>query len=70
LTTVFSLVLLGIACNLLCFNLDRHFQYFGGATYPVAFLVPGLVLSALGGAIMGQLLFTQRGNDALAKIDL
>ena len=49
LTTLLSLLLLGIACNLLCLNLDRYFQYFCGTTHPASFLVTGLVLYVLGG---------------------
>lgn len=42
------------ACNLLCCQLDTHyFRYFGGAESPVLFIINGVVMSIIGGAIVG-----------------
>ena len=41
-TTFLSLILLGLVCNLLCLNLDRHFQFFGGHEDPVNFFISGI----------------------------
>lgn len=57
-----SSAILGVACNLLCWRLDLHFHYFGGASNPALFLGGGVVLAALGGAAAGALLFTASGE--------
>lgn len=68
-TIFLSLIMLGIACNYLCLRLDRVFHYFGGAEDTLLFLGNGLVMSAVGGALLGYLCFTERGrligNDVL-----
>lgn len=69
-TAILSALVLGVACNLLCLNLDMHFHYFGGHTNPVLFYVNGLAMSIIGGLMMGWLLFTARGTRVLAKIGL
>tara|TARA_R110001592_G_scaffold64751_10_gene198926 strand:+ start:1200 stop:1661 length:462 start_codon:yes stop_codon:yes gene_type:complete len=62
-----SFVILGLFCNLLCFQLDMNFIYFGGAGAPVLFIANGMVASAFGGALIGWLNFTYRGIKILEK---
>lgn len=69
-TIAFSFVLLGVGCNLLCLNLDLTFGYFGVHSNPLFFFFNGLGLSAVGGLIIGSLLFTQKGGELLNKIGL
>ena len=66
-TALISLLVLGIACNLLCLGLDQHFNYFGSHEMPLLFWLNGIVMSALGGVIVGWLLFTQTGLRYLDK---
>lgn len=67
-TTALSTGLLGIACNLLCLNLDHTFHYFGGAENTLLFFTNGLVMAAIGGAIAGILIFTPQGKTLLNRI--
>lgn len=61
----------GVACNLLCYQLDtNYFQYFGGGDTPWLFLGSGLLNSSLGGAAVGWGLFTKRGRQVLASLGL
>lgn len=69
-TALLLAMVLGVACNLLCLNMDMHFHYFGGYTNLTLFYVNGLVMSIIGGMMMGWLLFTARGNRVLDKIGL
>ena len=57
-TTSLAVLVLGIGCDYLCFSLDRHFHYFGGDENPAAFWASGIVASAIGGFIIGHLLFS------------
>ena len=67
-TTALALVVLGVACDVLCLNLDVHyFHYFGGEEAPGFFLLNGLVMSGLGGLAIGALLFTERGRGLLDR---
>ena len=61
-TTVASVALLGVACNLLCLALDEHFHYFGGESHGEMFIWNGIVMAALGGLLVGWLCFTERGS--------
>jgi hypothetical protein len=70
LTTVASLIVLAIACNLLCLNLDRHFHYFGGTSNPFLFSLDGVFGSIIGGIVVGALLFTQKGNRHLEGLGI
>jgi hypothetical protein len=69
-TTALSLIILGIACNLLCLNLDRHFHYFGGSSNPYLFSFGGVLGSIIGGIAVGIVLFTQKGNEYLEKLGI
>jgi hypothetical protein len=67
-TTMLSFIILGIACGLLCLNLDRHFHYFGATSDPYIFATGSVIGSIIGGLAVGIALFTQRGNDFLEKL--
>lgn len=69
-TASLSVFLLGMACNLLCLNLDQHFYYFGGTDHLVLFLANGIVMAALGGVVAGMLLFTEQGRGFLDRLGL
>jgi hypothetical protein len=69
-STAFTAVAIGGVCNLLCLSLDRRFHYFGGDADPALFFTNGLVLATLGGAVIGWLLFTVRGNRLLERIGI
>jgi hypothetical protein len=66
-TAGLSAGVLGVACNLLCLQLDRHFHYFGGADNAPLFLVNGVLMASLGGAVVGWLCFTPRGRRVGAR---
>lgn len=70
LTTLISVIFLGVLCNVLCYRLDMHFDYFGGKDTPTLFLVNGIFLSAGGGALVGWLCFSHRGRLVLEKLNL
>ena len=69
-TTLLSLTILGVACNLLCLSLDHHFQYFGGTSDPYLFFSGGVLGSVIGGIAVGAILFTPKGNEYLEKIGI
>lgn len=68
--SVLSGIILGVFCNYLCFNLDLHFNYFGGQKTPDLFIWNGIIMSFLGGALLGWLCFTKRGSNLLNKYHL
>jgi len=70
LTTLLSFLILGVACDLLCLNLDLHFNYFGAQTSPLLFSAGGLLGSLLGGSGIGGLLFSEKGQSILEKIGI
>jgi len=70
LTTICTTLTLGIACNWLCMNLDRHFRFFGGADDPLLHFLPSFIGSIIGGWLLGWLLFTTKGNLILNNIGL
>ena len=69
-TALLSALVLGVACNLLCLNLDLDFHYFGTHTDPALFFINGLLMSIVGGFMAGWLLFTHNGNRILEKAGL
>ena len=67
-STVLSTLVLGVGCNLLCFQLDTHFFHsFGGAENSGLFLWNGVFMAAVGGAITGWLVFTDSGARILTR---
>lgn len=70
-TAMTAAVVLGGACNTLCYRLDAHyFHYFGGEQNPVLFIINGVVMAAIGGAGIGALMFTARGRAWLERVGL
>jgi hypothetical protein len=69
-TMALSFVLLGIVCDLLCLNLDSIFNYFGGPAHSFEFVVVSLILSPLGGYLVGWLCFTDTGKRLLERAGL
>lgn len=63
-------IILGLFCNYLCYNLDMHFDYFGGKETPLLFVINGMVMAIIGGAVVGWLCFTERGKRLLSKYKL
>lgn len=64
-TAAASVLLLGAICNLLCLSLDLDLDYFGGRSNPGLFVLSGVLAAALAGALLGWLLFTDRGTRIL-----
>jgi hypothetical protein len=68
-TMLLSIVILGIACDMLCPSLDRKFLYFGGAEDSVLFVATSVVMAAIGGLIGGGgVLFTKFGQQLLDRL--
>lgn len=63
-------LVLGLFCNYVCYNLDMHFDYFGGKETPVLFVMSGTLIAILGGALVGWLSFTERGKRFLKKYNI
>ncbi len=63
LSVLLATVILGLFCNTLCLRLDITFNYFGAISSSGLFLVNGMVLSAIGGALVGWLTFTEHGRE-------
>lgn len=69
-TIIVSVLVLGIGCNLLCFSIDLHHHFFGAREGPVSFLLFGIVGAGVGGALVGWLLFSNRGPKWLDQLGL
>lgn len=68
-TSAISITILGVLCNWLCYRLDAHyFHYFGGAESPTLFIANGIVMSAVGGLLIGWLLFVPQGQRPLTTL--
>lgn len=67
-TAFVSPVILGMACDMVCLILDRHFGYFNGAENSVLFVSGRILTAALGGMLVGVLLFTDRGHELLDRL--
>ncbi|MBW2478368.1 MAG: hypothetical protein JRF38_00150 [Deltaproteobacteria bacterium] len=70
LTILLSFLIMGVACDLLCLNLDIHFNYFGAQASPLLFSAGGVLGSILAGAGIGGLLFTETGRSVLERIGI
>ena len=70
LAILLSFLIMGVACDLLCLNLDLHFNYFGAQTNPLLFSAGGVLGSLIGGAGIGGLLFFETGRSILVRIGL
>lgn len=69
-TLLLSFLIMGVACDLLCLNLDLHFNYFGAQASPLLFSAGGVLGSILAGAGIGGLLFSETGRSLLETIGL
>ena len=69
-TIVLSTLVLGVACNALCMELDKHFKYFGGAENVYLHFLPSFFAAIIGGWFLGWLLFTPKGDKLLTKFGL
>jgi len=71
---IFGSMILGLivfgTCNILCFRLDHHFDYYGAITHPIFFLSKGFLAGILGSLINGYLLFNANGQKLLIKMGL
>lgn len=71
---IFGSLVLGFivfgTCNVLCFRLDHHFDYYGAIKYPVFFLSKGFLAGILGSLLNGYLLFSANGQKLLIKMGL
>ncbi|MEE4262182.1 MAG: hypothetical protein V2I56_05790 [Desulfobacteraceae bacterium] len=70
LTILLSFLIIGVSCDLLCLNLDLHFNYFGAQTNPLLFSAAGILGSLIAGAGMGALLFSKTGQPVIESIGL
>ena len=68
-TTLLGLLVFG-TCNILCFRLDHHFDYYGSFNYPVFFLSKGFAAGILGSLFNAYLLFSPNGQKLLIKMGL
>ncbi|MBT8145663.1 MAG: hypothetical protein KJN90_02355 [Gammaproteobacteria bacterium] len=69
-TALLSTLGLGLACNWLCLNLDKHFRFFGGAENVYLHFVPSFIGAAIGGWIVGWFLFSSNGRQLLDRIGI
>ncbi|KAI0174965.1 hypothetical protein BJ166DRAFT_621352 [Pestalotiopsis sp. NC0098] len=67
-TGILSLLVLS-SCNYLCYNLDRHFGWFGATEHPLWFHWRYPMIWAVG-YLNGKLLFTDEGQKRLARMGL
>ena len=64
---VLGLIVFG-TCNVLCFRLDHHFDYYGAIKYPIFFLSKGFLAGILGSLMNGYLLFSANGQKLLIQM--
>jgi len=67
-TGILALLVLS-SCNYLCYNLDRHFGWFGASEHPWWFHWRYPMIWAVG-YFNGLLLFTDKGQERLARMRL
>ncbi|ETS75467.1 hypothetical protein PFICI_12411 [Pestalotiopsis fici W106-1] len=67
-TSILSLLVLS-SCNYLCYNLDKHFGWFGAADHPLWFHWRYPMIWAVG-YFNGKLLFTDEGQKRLARMGI
>jgi len=70
LTILLAFLIMGIACDLLCLNLDLHFNYFGAQTNPLLFSAGGMLGSLIAGAGIGGLLFSKTGQSIMERLGI
>ncbi len=67
LTVMLSAITLGLVAKLFTLNMGESAQALGVAEWPAVYVVVGLLLSIIGGAILGWLLFSKEGNRLLER---
>ena len=70
LTILLSFLIMGVACDLFCLNLDLYFNYFGAQASPLLFSAGGVVGSLIAGAGIVALLFSETGRSILERIGI
>lgn len=70
LTILLAFLIMGVACDFLCLNIDLHFNYFGAQTNPLLFSAGGMLGSLIAGAGIGGLLFSKTGKSIMERICL
>ena len=70
LTTLLAFLIMGVACDLLCLNLDLYFNYFGAQTNPLLFSAGGMLGSLIAGAGIGGLLFSKTGQSIMERLGI
>ena len=66
-TILLTFATLEIVCNLLCLQLDLHFNYFGAEANSILFLTGSIAGSVIAGLVVALLLFSEKGNIILHK---
>lgn len=57
-----SFLVIGVGCNAICFMIDRKFNYFGAVDQPLVWIGSGVVMSLLGGIVLGSMMFLKPVN--------
>jgi len=58
----------GVACTVLCGQIDTTFNYFGGHSQPALFFMSGLVPAVLGGLFYGWVLYLPTGRAVFDRL--
>jgi hypothetical protein len=66
-TTLLSVMILGVVGKLVSLNMATISSAFGFAQTPILYFSFGVFSAAIGGALLGWLLFTEEGNKKLDK---
>ena len=67
-TIFFSVLILGVVSKLTAIKMETINIAFNLGDWPVLYFMNGVVTAAVGGAILGWVLFTKSGNRALTNI--
>ncbi len=67
-TVFFSVLILGVVSKVAAIKMETINIAFNLSEWPVLYFVNGVVSAAIGGAILGWLLFSSAGNKALSNI--
>ncbi|MEC5129525.1 hypothetical protein VSU19_22380 [Verrucomicrobiales bacterium BCK34] len=68
--SILGVLVLGVGCNLLCYSIDLHIHFFGAHENAVSFVASGIGGAAIGGALIGWLLFSEGGVAILRRVRL
>ena len=59
-----------VACDILCFRLDQHYNFWGTRESPTLFLVNGIAMGLAAAVLYASLLFSHRGRSLLQRLHL